>query len=210
MVDRHAFRAAAGLGRPSVSAAPAWLSSLPSQQFEIRTNFICRTPCNTAFRFHPRPLPGAIPKPDRSCVTRTGHIACQRQAPRVGLTSRVGCSYYVPHTKAHAVGHRGSGIRWRTSWAPVVARPGTGDAGSDELSCLRPPDVVNFLYMGLFHGIADCVRNIILCVRLFCTNRCSTAVFSLSSRRKSGPINAGSWNMGPAFAGTTCQGGAEG
>src|SRR5215471_6087468 len=42
--------------------------------------------------------------------------------------------------------------------------------------------VVNFLYMGSFDGIADRVRNVVLCVRLFCTNRCS--MLSLSSRRK--------------------------
>ena len=41
-------------------------------------------------------MPGAIPKPDRSCVTRTGHIVCQRHTRLIPIDSRTSCSYYVP------------------------------------------------------------------------------------------------------------------
>jgi len=104
--------------QPKISAASAWLSSLPSQRFKIRTNFISRTPCNTAVRFILAPLPGAIPKPDRSCVTRTGHIVCYRHRHTRPLTLRIQCSCIVLTT---TVEHRGAGIRQLRSDEGVMA-----------------------------------------------------------------------------------------
>ena len=79
--------AAKGSVTPRTSAVPTWLSSPPSQRTKIRTNFIyC---LQQRCRFILAPLPRAIPKPDRWCVT--GHIVCYRHDRALDL--QIECAY---------------------------------------------------------------------------------------------------------------------
>jgi hypothetical protein len=64
---------------------PEFLAS----DIKIRTTLISRTPCNIAVRFI-IPLPGAIPKPDKSPATKTRHITSQPQADGLSVAVPAG------------------------------------------------------------------------------------------------------------------------
>src|SRR5207247_4213548 len=139
--------------------------SSPRQRPRSVANFIALSPCDSSARFILAPSFGAIQKPDRSCVTSTGHIACRRHSNLVEAALRI--------DPLKPLAHRVRGlVFFNRIWWGETAHDAASVARAMELARtalrLAPRDEYAHYLMALAHAeagqledaIAECERGL--------------------------------------------------